>query len=249
MSIGLNKNLLGLLLLGFALLSHTSMAQDGPNLGNTSRQMNAAIAAMEKGAYQQANSHFREIIESNVPIPPEMPYHFAVTLFQLNQFDNSANFVQKYLDLNGFKGDHYQEAKELEKALEKPLNEIQACNFCDNRGYRLVTCSTCDGDKVTEQACGLCRGYGIIGCSRCAGDGLVTKKNVFNIVEYFECERCSGEGRLTCTKCNGSLKEFSECRTCLGKGHLGSEIICDHKENENFSVRTGFLNPFAFKHP
>ena len=188
--------------------------------------------AMDKGEYKKANGLYRNIIESNQPIPPEMPYLFSKTLFELGQYYNSQSFVGKYLDLNGFKGNYYKQAKELQAALVQPLAEISACSYCDARGYRFGTCDTCQGLGKAEQACSLCKGRGIIGCSRCAGDGLVTTKNVFNILEYFECERCEGKGRLTCTSCHGSLVETSECPVCNGSGHIQTEELCDHSVPE-----------------
>ncbi len=203
------------------------------NLGGSSRLMNSALTEMQNGNYQQANNFFRQIIDSGLPIPQEMPYYFAETLFELNQFDNSANFLNKYLEINGFKGDNYELAKDLEKRLSEPLNAIKVCQLCDRRGYRHQTCFTCDGHKQLEQPCNYCKEKGVVGCSRCIGSGMVTKKNVFNIIEYFECEKCSGNGRYTCPTCEGSTKEVTSCRTCQGSGRLQSDKICDHNpENE-----------------
>ncbi|WP_209332606.1 molecular chaperone DnaJ [Lunatimonas salinarum] len=221
-----------------------STAQTGPNLGTTSRLMNQALQAMEREEYDAANELFRQIVESNAPIPPEMPYYFAETLFQLGQFSNSANFLQKYLDLNGFSAEHYQQAKALQTKLEKPLAEIKACEFCDRMGYRFTTCNTCNGKKEVQQDCSMCRMAGVVGCSRCAGKGVVTKKNVFNILEYYDCERCHATGRLSCPRCEGTKVEFGACKTCEGDGLIPSDQICSHKENEaltNFQpVRTAF---------
>ena len=204
------------------------VGQVQPNLGQTSRLMREALTAMEAKDYLTANTRFREIIDSNVPIPQEMPYYFAETLYELKQYDNSANFLNKYLEINGFKGDNYDYAKQLEQKLKQPLDEIRICQLCDRRGYRYKVCFTCEGKKEVEQECSYCKGKGIVGCSRCAGSGLVTKKNIFNIIEYFECERCDGNGRLTCPTCQGTKMEVSACRTCQGTGRLHSEKLCDH---------------------
>lgn len=238
------RNLLFLMLM--IVYGETLYAQVSPNLGNTSRLMTLATAAMEAGEFEKANEIFRQIVQSNAPIPSEMPYFFAETLYQLKQFDNSRNFLGKYLDLNGFKGQHYQEAKALESKLEQPLKEISACQYCDKKGYRLLTCTTCLGEKQIEQNCTLCKAQGIVGCSRCAGQGIVTKKNVFNILEYYDCERCSGTGRLTCPRCEGTHLEYGECRTCAGTGHLESEELCNHKEKQSIGIsRTSFRNVFG----
>ncbi|MHA7128646.1 outer membrane protein assembly factor BamD [Algoriphagus namhaensis] len=213
-------------------------AQGLPNLGQTDSWMKGAIAAMQRQDFETANNIFRNLIDSGLPLPEEMPYYFAETLYQLEQYDNSANFLNKYLELTGFAGQNYQGAKELKDKLSEPLQEIQACQLCDRRGYRYKTCFTCDGKKEIEQECSYCKAKGIVGCSRCAGTGMITKKNIFNIVEYFECERCSANGRLTCPVCQGTKKEVSACRTCGGSGRLASDQICSHEEHGHDTSET-----------
>lgn len=214
-------------------VTQASLAQLGPNLGQTDQWMKGAKAAIERNDYEVANKIFRNMIDSGQPLPEEMPYLFAETLFELKQFDNSANFLNKYLELTGFTGAHYTGAQELQKKLESPLTEIQKCQLCDRRGYRLKTCFTCDGKKQIEQDCKYCKAKGVVGCSRCSGSGMITKMNIFKIVEYFECDRCDGRGRLTCPVCEGSLKEVSDCQTCNGSGQISSEDVCDHLEESH----------------
>jgi tetratricopeptide (TPR) repeat protein len=206
-----------------------AQAQVRPNLGGTARIMNSALAEMEKGDFEKANTLFRQIIESNQPIPPEMPYFFAETLYQLKQYDNSQNFLTKYLQINGFRGENYQKAKDLEERLKTPLQAIQACEFCDRRGYRFITCTTCEGAKQLSQPCNYCKGKGAVGCNRCFGKGLLTRRNIFNIIEYHECGQCLGQGKHTCPQCEGSLQQVGECRTCSGLGKLVDDEICNHK--------------------
>lgn len=204
-------------------------AQVRPALGGSSRLYNNALAEMENGNYEQANTYFRQIIESGLPISPEMPYHFAVTLFELGQYDNSLNFVKRYLQINGRNAPNYDQAKDLEKKLEAPIKAILECQFCNNQGYRIHSCPTCEGKKQILQDCSLCRGRGVVGCNKCFGKGLLTKRNVFNLIEYYECDKCKGEGKHTCPTCHGNLKEISDCRTCQGAGVINSEEICNHQ--------------------
>lgn len=215
----------GLLFL-FGLQGH---AQVKPSLGSSSRLMNSALSEMDKGNFENANAYFRQIIESNLPIPPEMPYFFAETLYHLGQFDNSSTFLEKYLEINGYQGDNYEQAKILQKKLKTYLDEITNCKFCDYRGYRYYGCPTCNGNRILEQSCSFCRAKGVVGCNKCMGNGLVTKRNIFNIIEYHECDKCGGEGRLGCPRCNGRLVEVSDCRTCNGQGRLISDEICTHQ--------------------
>jgi hypothetical protein len=203
------------------------------NLGQTDRWMKGALSAMERKDYQTANSIFRNLIDSGLSLPDEMPYYFAETLFQLGQYDNSNNFLKKYLELTGFNGQNYQGASELKEKLKNPIAQIQSCELCDRRGYRYETCFTCEGHRHTEQSCNYCKSKGIVGCSRCGATGMIKRINVFNIVEFFECERCSGKGRLSCPECEGSGKETAECKTCGGLGKLPSDSICNHKTSSS----------------
>ncbi|WP_009032598.1 outer membrane protein assembly factor BamD [Indibacter alkaliphilus] len=210
--------------------SHDLMGQAKPNLGGSTRLFNYALEEMEKGDYERANTYFRQIIENNLPLSPEMPYYFAVTLYELGQYDNSMNFVNRYLQINGRNAEKFEEAKSLEAKLKEPLDAIRACDFCNKQGYRLMTCTTCEGAKELEQDCSLCKQRGVVGCNKCFGNGILTKRNVFNLIEYHECDQCSGEGKHTCPNCDGNLKEFSTCRICEGAGILNSEEICNHEE-------------------
>lgn len=213
-----------------AMLSTLSIAQVSPNLGQTDRWMKGAQEAMERNDFKSANSIFRELIDSGQALPDKMPYLFAETLFQLGQYDNSSNFLNKYQELTGFTGEFYKDGQELGKRLEGPLAAIAECKLCDRRGYRYQTCFTCNGKKEIEQDCTYCKGKGVVGCSRCSASGMITKINIFKIVEYFECDRCEGKGRLTCPVCEGTLREVSTCKTCSGTGKLISEELCSHEE-------------------
>ena len=221
--------LLPLALLIGMLFSLNAVSQVGPTLGGSARLFNNAKAEMEKGNYEKANTYFRQIIESNLAISPEMPYYFAVTLFELEQYDNSLNFIKRYIQINGKDAEKYAEARELERKLQEPIKAILACEFCNDQGYRIQECPTCEGKKQISQACDLCRGRGMVGCNRCFGKGLVTKRNVFNLVEYHECEKCEGEGKHSCPTCFGMLNVISACKTCQGNGLVQTEEICNHE--------------------
>jgi RecJ-like exonuclease len=60
---------------------------------------------------------------------------------------------------------------------------------------------------------------------------MIKKMNVFNIVEFFECERCAGKGRLSCPSCSGTGKEISGCKTCDGSGKTPSTALCNHEKH------------------
>src|SRR5690606_22991719 len=71
--------------------------QDQTNLGQSTSFIREAFTEMEANVYHTDNTRFSQTIHSNAPIPPEMPYYFAETLYDLKQHDNSAKFLHKYL--------------------------------------------------------------------------------------------------------------------------------------------------------
>lgn len=224
-------------------------SQVRPNLGNSTRIMNSALAEMEKGNFEKANSYFRQIIENGLSIPPEMPYYFAETLFELGQYNNSSLFLAKYLEVNGYRGDNYEKAKILESDLQVHLAAMAECRLCDRRGYRYEYCPTCHGDRQISQSCSLCRQIGIVGCNKCMGTGIVKMRNIFNLVEYHDCDKCEGKGKIACPRCHGTLLETSDCRTCKGEGRLTSEELCNHQPSNNPRYFNGFEKLRKSLHP
>ena len=69
--------ILSILILLFSL-SLKSYGQIGPNLGQTDSWMKSAVAAMERNDYESANGIFRNLIDSGLPLPEEIPVNFAI---------------------------------------------------------------------------------------------------------------------------------------------------------------------------
>ncbi|MGY6560311.1 MAG: molecular chaperone DnaJ [Nitritalea sp.] len=225
--------LLILLASALFLVPHAGQAQVRLGGSSSERLLQQAELAMKAGRYERANDFFREIIDNNLSIPPEMPYLFAKTLFELGQYRNAESFLAKYKEVSGRKGLHYEEALALEQALLPPLQAIQDCQLCDSEGYRHAICERCDGAEEVEQDCGWCKGRGIVGCTDCMATGIIVRKNVFNIVEYHECGRCDASGRVTCPTCEGKKLVLSTCRVCAGKGMTPTEELCNHQDSQN----------------
>ncbi|EMS31931.1 hypothetical protein C943_01666 [Mariniradius saccharolyticus AK6] len=81
------------------------------------------------------------------------------------------------------------------------------------------------------------------------GTGIVKVRNIFNIVEYHDCDKCEGKGKVTCPKCEGTLTEKSDCRTCKGEGRLTTEELCNHQSSNNPRYFNGFEKLRNSLHP
>lgn len=191
-----------------------------------------AKSQMSQGDYDKANRTFRKALATKKTLPTEMSYLFAETLFIINQYQNSRNFVEKYLDLAGQGGDYYEKAVELKGMLDDRFNEISDCEFCNLSGYRYIQCDNCNGAGHSVEQCYHCKGNGLTTCPKCTGNGVLISLNSLGGRQYQSCDLCDSKGYLTCTVCNGDKILSGVCTVCLGKGLKVSSQICNHEVSQ-----------------
>ncbi|MTI30604.1 hypothetical protein E1171_07245 [Cytophagales bacterium RKSG123] len=187
---------------------------------------------MGEGNYESANITFRKMLATRSVLPTEMSYYFAQTLFQIGQFRNSQNFLNKYLDLNGKGAEFYNESIALQDKLDRKLNKAFYCSLCDLNGYKITPCETCKMTGKIQKTCPYCRGQSLARCTLCNGKTVTVKKNVFGEFEYRTCQQCKGKGYSTCELCHGTGLLETNCPDCDGKGHQSTNEICTHPNLE-----------------
>lgn len=196
-----------------------------------SQKMQKAIELIEKEEYHTANTVFRNILATEKVLPTNLSYYFSLTLYHINQYRNSHNFLEKYLKLTGKAGDFYEQSIQLQKLLENAFIEIKDCDLCDINGYQFITCSVCKGGKSNIEDCSKCRAAGIITCQKCKGEGVVITIDSFGENNYQTCDRCLGKGIHTCDLCEGKKQLNLVCNVCLGTGNQSSKVICTHNDH------------------
>lgn len=222
----MQKTLLLYLLLQFTMFK--MIAQPSRTDYELNQKMKRALSFMEDKDYSNANTVFRNILATEKVLPNNLSYHFALTLYHIEQYRNSKSFLDKYLKLTGKGGDFYEEAKQLSLLLDEAFMAISECDLCDINGYKFLTCSFCKGQKSTVEKCTKCQAMGIIKCQQCKGEGVVITTNSFGENKYQTCNRCEGKAIHTCDLCNGQKYLNLVCNICLGTGQESSTIICTH---------------------
>ncbi|CAN5263637.1 hypothetical protein BH23BAC1_BH23BAC1_33630 [soil metagenome] len=201
--------------------------------------MKEAKAHMDAGNYEEANLSFRKMLTLRATLPSEMCYYFAVTLYNINQFHNSKNFITKYLNLTGTSGPYYKDMLVLNDLIEEKYKEIKDCDLCDSKGYAFKDCHQCHGAGHTSVACNYCKGKGMTTCMACSGNGVKITENVFKEKEYKACNVCESKGYTTCTVCKGSKIENLPCNTCKGSGALATNQVCTHPTEDSAAELPG----------
>lgn len=189
-------------------------------------------AYFNKGDFHAANVAFRNALATNRVIPTNLSYYFAETLYRIRQFQNSRNFVEKYINLAGYGGDFYEEAIHLRKLIDSEFQKIKDCKLCNDFGYRLITCERCEGTGIEVAVCPQCKGTGYTLCPKCNGKGVLITLDAFNQNHYETCDKCGGEGVIVCELCEGDKEITRTCSLCLGTGVRASNVICNHEDDQ-----------------
>lgn len=195
--------------------------------------VNKAKAQMKAENYEAANKTFRKALATRKILPTDLSYLFAETLYIIHQYQNSLNFVDKYIDLAGQGGNYYQKAVELKELLHTEFNKIKDCQFCNLSGYRYIECDNCHGVGQTSETCYNCKGSGATVCPKCMGEGVYITFNSFSGKQYHACDICEGKGYSTCHICEGDKILSGACSVCLGTKQKVSSILCDHIEDDH----------------
>ncbi len=217
------------------LLGSPTRAQERNVSMETREAVEGALDLMDQGDYHGANRLFREILSSKQVLPTNLSYWFSETLFMIDQYQNSRNFADKYLEIAGRRGDYYAEAQDLIKLLDTKMTEIALCQFCDISGYRYLTCSNCDGIGEIFGDCHFCKGRGEHSCRRCFGEGVLITRRDFGLAQYQTCPLCEGSGIEVCILCHGARALKGDCPVCYGTGLESSKIICDHERHSELN--------------
>jgi tetratricopeptide (TPR) repeat protein len=230
----MKTNIKRILLLFFTLtiFSFPGFSQKIGTDQRVERYMQEGKAFMEQGDYESANITFRKILATKTVIPTDMCFYFAETLYQIGQYENSKNFVKKYINLAGEKGEFYVQARSLEEKLTKKLSENADCTLCDDKGYRLDECKPCKGEGLVDGNCHYCRGNGVASCLPCQGKGVIISSAAHQLKDktYKTCFKCDTKGYIKCPICEGKKIVEYLCKECSGKGYHSTKNICNHKD-------------------
>ena len=196
------------------------------------KYFNEGVSYYESENYKDANRSFRKALSTNAVLPGSLSYYFAETLYHLGQYQNSKNFVVKYLGMTGYVGDFYVEATNLSDLLDAEFIKIKNCKRCNVFGYRLVACDQCDASGLEIAECHRCKGLGNSLCPKCTGEGVIITLDAFGQNLYEECDKCNGEGHVICELCEGTKIITRTCVICLGSRVKASSTVCNHQDDQ-----------------
>jgi tetratricopeptide (TPR) repeat protein len=160
--------------------------------GQISKQLDYAVDLMEKGQYKAADAEFKIVMKDLDKLPSNIAYYFGRNSYHLQQYKQSINWLNKYIQLTGTKGRYYEESVKYLQYAEDAYLDL-------NRKNRI--------EMATELSSGDydCGGLPKMICPVCHGNGVIIKKGPFDNI-YQTCPYSLGESFLTCEEYNLFMK-------------------------------------------
>ena len=159
----------------------------------TLRQLDSGVYFMEHGEYVLADEKFRHVLQNVNSVPSDLTFYFGKNSYLLQQYRQSIDWLNKYIQLKGTTGQFYAEATEwLKKSEAEYLKEKT-----DAAGKTQELLS-----KNYDIDCGP---TGKVTCPVCQGNHVIVRKGPFGD-SYKTCPYCNEHGILTCEQYNKLLR-------------------------------------------
>jgi hypothetical protein len=157
------------------------------------RNLDEAVALMDDGKYAAADEKYRYILENLKSVPSDLTFFFGKNSFYLNKFQQSADWLNKYIQLKGTTGQYHEEAIKILKSAETEIVKEKTAQI-EKAGQVLSRNYDID-----------CGPSGKVSCPVCKGDHVIVKRGPFGD-EYKTCPYCNDHGMLTCQEYNQLLR-------------------------------------------
>ncbi|MEO7991376.1 MAG: hypothetical protein ABI663_17625 [Chryseolinea sp.] len=193
----------------FVLCASTGFAQDQSKNEEYVRQaeqykrsmllrvLDSGVQFMESGNYIVADQKFQYVLKNTKSVPSDLTFYFGKNSYHLEKYQQSIDWLNKYIQLKGTNGQYSEEALQI---LKKSENEFLKEKSKEITKAAEVLSTDFDID---------CGPDGKVVCPVCKGDHVITKKGPFGFI-YQTCGYCNDQGLLSCEEYNllirGQLK-------------------------------------------
>lgn len=158
------------------------------------RLMDQGVDSMTVGNYTAAAQLFKKVIKGTKVIPTDLCFYFGKNSYYLGQYQQSIDWLNKYIEIKGTKGRFYEETKNLLNLANKGFLEVRAANR--EEAQNIISSSNYEID---------CGPTGKVICPVCRGEGVIIERGAFGNT-YRNCPYSDEHGYLTCAQYNQLLR-------------------------------------------
>jgi tetratricopeptide (TPR) repeat protein len=149
-------------------------------------EIEAGVKLMDEGNYIEADRKFKRALRNLEVLPAEISFYFGKNSYFLDQYKQSINWLNKYIELKGTKGRFFEECVEY-------LNRAEMAYKLESEKNSGMVIS-----ELTKSNEFDCKGKTHFKCPICLGEGVLLKPGKMNDVLYQTCPYCAGSGFITC---------------------------------------------------
>jgi len=164
------------------------------------REMDRGIDYMVVEKYEEADERFLYVLSNIDVVPSNLTYHFGKNSYYLGKFQQSIDWLNKYIELRGTTGEFYKSAVFILTQAEEAYRQEQKTI---SEKTEQVLASSYDID---------CGPSGKVKCPVCKGRTVIIRASYFSQNQYEACGFCDEHGHLTCAEYNQLLRGELEPR-------------------------------------
>jgi hypothetical protein len=198
----------GLLIIGFMLIFHMTamgqisqeekireqqMAAEAARNTMISRMIDEGVDQMNRQEYEAANNTFRDVLDKARVVPTDLTFYFGKNSFYLGKYQQSIDWLTKYMELKGTQGQYYEECLSF---LEKSKEAFRLVRKEEQESAKVILSSNYEID---------CGPSGKVVCPICKGRTVIIRKGPLGNT-YQECPYSDSRGNLTCEQYNKLLR-------------------------------------------
>ena len=154
------------------------------------RHIDSAVYFMDLGQYSKADDLFMTALEKIDVLSADFCFFFGKNSFYLNKYAQSIDWLNKYLELKGSRGQYSRETLDLLEKAEEAFRNNRSTGSVADVNAKFFYLNTINCDEKDHIVCPVCK-----------GDDVITRRDQFGEILYKTCPY-STNGVLTCVEFN-----------------------------------------------
>lgn len=156
--------------------------------GEDLREMDRGVELMNQGEFVRANGHFMRVLAKVSVVPADLCFYFGKNSYHLQKYQQSQDWLTKYMELKGTAGQFFDQATEYLKLAQ-----------ADNEATAPATSKVAEAPAKPKRATVNCNETPYVRCPVCDGRGVIIKPGKLGTLMYQTCPYSDGSGRMACS--------------------------------------------------